>query len=235
MRHRMAEARGGAQQGVEQERDDRRSERARPAAMTACAEFQHRRQRRLSAPHRLHRNGKEALATASPPTSHRLGPLAAAHLLRRNVKDAPAVVPLRPLQRGAHLAPCSSGTTAKAICVTCACERRSITWMTRLCGTSPSAWMTARRSGCCASSSAARALIDSSLAVGLPSMKALPSLVSEIEKTTCTASPEAALGRVSGTAVEGAITSFAVTMKMISSTNVMSTSGVTLMPPDRKS
>src|SRR5579859_6291013 len=47
-------------------------------------------------------------------------------------------------------------------------------------------------------------------------------------KTTCTSVPEAALGKSSGTDCETTI--FATTMKMMSSTSVMSTSGVTLMP-----
>src|SRR5262245_10907484 len=47
-------------------------------------------------------------------------------------------------------------------------------------------------------------------------------------KTTCTSVPEAALGKSSGTDCDTTI--FATTMKMMRSTSVMSTSGVTLMP-----
>src|SRR5712664_4659454 len=47
---------------------------------------------------------------------------------------------------------------------------------------------------------------------------------------TCTASPVAAFGSCTPRALAGATTSLAVTMKMMSSTSMMSTSGVTLMP-----
>src|SRR6266700_1903262 len=49
-----------------------------------------------------------------------------------------------------------------------------------------------------------------------------------MEKTVCMSVPEAAFGKSRGTDCDTTI--FATTMKMMRSTSVMSTSGVTLMP-----
>src|SRR5882762_4020236 len=141
--------------------------------------------------------------------------------------------PASALKREAHGAGGSWGaerSTAKAMLLTCACESRSMTWMTRRCGTSPSAWITARRSGCCASSWSAWSLMASSLATPRPFTELPPCLVSCTEKMTCTASPVADRGSCTPSALVGPTTSLDVTMKMISSTSMMSTNGVTLIP-----
>ena len=63
---------------------------------------------------------------------------------------------------------------------------------------------------------------------GLPSTCVEPSAARSTLKTDCTSVPVAAFGRSSGTDCDTMI--FAVTMKMMRRTSVMSTSGVTLIP-----
>jgi len=129
---------------------------------------------------------------------------------------------------GAPPVSAATGETPNATFATPACFIRSITRMTRPCGTCASALMTARISGFFACASRASGRIASSLGTRLESTTVSPAVDSSTEKTVCCSEPVAALGRSMGSVCVTMI--FAVTMKMIRSTSVTSTSGVTLMP-----
>src|SRR5450432_447844 len=100
--------------------------------------------------------------------------------------------------------------------------------MTRRCGTSPSAWITARRSGSCAAAARAFSVSASSFGSGAPLTSTAPRRGTITDRTTWTSSPCAAWGRSNGTA--GVTMILAVTMKITSRTSMTSTRGVTLMP-----
>ena len=88
--------------------------------------------------------------------------------------------------------------------------------------------MIARSSGFFSRAALACARIASSLGTVFESICVVPSAASTMLNTVWMSEPDAAFGRSSGTDCE--TMSFAVTMKMMRRTSMMSTSGVTLIP-----
>src|SRR5216683_2451441 len=148
-----------------------------------------------------------------------------------HVDDARAWVLARRLglrQRLIHRFPSSGGSAPKAILAIPAVLIRSKVWMIRRWGTAPSALITARTSGSCPTALPATSSRASSVVAGSPLTRIGPLAGTMTENTTWISSLWLARGKSKGTA--GVTMIFAVTMKMMSRTRVMSTIGVTLMP-----